>query len=158
MKQGSTIFLRGLIFIIGIVVIALWIIGVHWFANKLLEGELMYSQFVILLGLIIPALPFFFALYQTSKLLNFIDKNKAFSDLSVNALKNIKYSAIIISILFVIGMPIVYLIADKTDAPGLILIGLAITFAPVIIATFAAILQRLLQDAIDIKTENDLTV
>ncbi len=158
MKQGSTIFLRGLIFIIGIVVIALWIIGVHWFANKLLEGELMYSQFVILLGLIIPALPFFFALYQTSKLLNFIDKNKAFSDLSVNALKNLKYSAIIISILFVIGMPIVYLIADKTDAPGLILIGLAITFAPVIIATFAAILQRLLQDAIDIKTENDLTV
>ncbi|MGB9979878.1 DUF2975 domain-containing protein [Methanobacterium sp.] len=158
MKQRSTIFLRSLILIMGIAVFALWIIGAYWFANRLVEGELMYSQFVILLGLIIPAVPFFFALYQTLKLLNFIDKNKAFSNLSIKALKNIKYSAITISVLYVIGMPIVYLIADKTDAPGLILIGLAITSAPVVIATFAAILERLLQDAIDIKSENDLTV
>jgi hypothetical protein len=31
-------------------------------------------------------------------------------------------------------------------------------FAPMVIAVFAAVLQRLLQEAIYIKTENDLTV
>jgi len=158
MKRGSTIFLRGLIFIMGVAALALWIFSVYWFANMVVEGELLYLQYAILVGLIAPAIPFFFALYQTLKLLNFIDDNKAFSNLSVKALKNIKYSAIIISILYVMGMPVVFLIVKETDAPGLILLGLAITFAPVVIATFAAILQRLLQDAIAIKSENDLTV
>ncbi|MCZ3366818.1 MULTISPECIES: DUF2975 domain-containing protein [Methanobacterium] len=158
MERGSTIFLRGLISIMGLAVLVLCILGMYWFANRVLEGELIYLHYAILLGLIIPAVPFFFALYQTLKLLNFIDNNKAFSNLSVNALKNIKYSAVIISILYVICMPVVYLVAKETDAPGFILIGLAITFAPVVIATFAAILERLLKDAIDIKSENDLTV
>ena len=158
MERGSTIFLRGLISIMGLAVLALCILGMYWFANRAIEGELIYLHYAILLGLIVPSVPFFFALYQTLKLLNFIDNNKAFSNLSVNALKNIKYSAVIISILYVICMPVVYLVAKETDAPGFILIGLAITFAPVIIATFAAILQRLLQDAIAIKSENDLTV
>ena len=38
------------------------------------------------------------------------------------------------------------------------LVGLVIIFASMVIAVFAAVLQRLLQEAIDIKSENDLTV
>ena len=86
MERGSTIFLRGLISIMGLAVLALCILGVYWFANRALEGELIYLHYAILLGLIVPSVPFFFALYQTLKLLNFIDNNKAFSNLSVNAL------------------------------------------------------------------------
>ena len=104
------------------------------------------------------AIPFYFALYQAFKLLSYIDKNKAFSELSVKALKNIKYCAITISSLYVLGMPLFYLMAKKDDAPGIILIGLVIIFASMVIAVFAAVLQRLLQEAIDIKSENDLTV
>jgi ABC-type tungstate transport system substrate-binding protein len=51
-----------------------------------------------------------------------------------------------------------YPIADADDAPGLIIIGAAIACAPVVIAVFAAVLERLLQSAIDLKSENDLTV
>jgi len=36
--------------------------------------------------------------------------------------------------------------------------GLVIIFASVVIAAFAALLQKLLQNAIEIKSENDLTV
>jgi hypothetical protein len=36
--------------------------------------------------------------------------------------------------------------------------GSAIIFASMVIAVFAAVLQRLLQEAINIKSENDLTV
>ena len=55
-------------------------------------------------------------------------------------------------------LPFVYIIAEWDDAPGLILIGLVIIGASMVIAVFAAVLQRLLQEAIDIKSENDLTV
>jgi len=60
--------------------------------------------------------------------------------------------------LYVVGMPLFYLIAEMDDAPGIILIGLVMIFAALVIAVFAAVLQKLLKNAIDIKSENDLTV
>ena len=92
------------------------------------------------------------------KLLNYIDKNKVFSDASIKALKNIKYSAIAISLLYAAGMPYILYVADKDDAPGVVLIGLVIIFASFVIATAAAVFQRLVQSAVEIKSENDLTV
>jgi capsular polysaccharide biosynthesis protein len=44
------------------------------------------------------------------------------------------------------------------DAPGAIVIGLVIIFASIVIAVFAAVLEKLLRTAIDIKSENDLTI
>ena len=119
---------------------------------------LLIMKYLVLIDLYASAIPFYFALYQAFKLLSYIDKNKAFSELSVKALKKIKYCAITISILYVLGMPLFYLIAEKDDAPGVIVIGLVIIFASMVIAVFAAVLQKLLQEAIDIKSENDLTV
>lgn len=48
--------------------------------------------------------------------------------------------------------------AERDDAPGIIVIGLIIIFASMVIAVFAAVLQKLLKEAIAIKSENDLTV
>ena len=76
----------------------------------------------------------------------------------MNALKSIKRCTSAFSIVYVIIMPFVYLVADKDDAPGLVFFGLIPVFVGMVIAVFAAVLQRLLQDAIDIKSENDLTV
>jgi hypothetical protein len=92
------------------------------------------------------------------KLLRYIDSNSAFTALSVAAFKNIKNCAIIIGALFVIGMPYIYQAADRDDAPGVMAIGLVIAGASFVIATFAALLQNLVQNAVDIKSENDLTV
>ena len=103
------------------------------------------------------AVPFYFALYQAFNLLRYIDENTAFSELSVKALKNIKCCAITIIGLYVLGLPLFRFIAKKVDPP-IVLMGLIIIFASLVIAVFAAILQRLLQEAINIKSENDLTV
>ena len=73
-------------------------------------------------------------------------------------MKTIKYCAISIGLLYAMDMPFFYLVGEKDDAPGLILLGLVITFAPTVIAVFAAVLEKLLKDAIDIKSENDLTI
>ncbi|WNV78064.1 DUF2975 domain-containing protein [Bacillus atrophaeus] len=160
MKRGTTLFLKIAVFLIGIPVLALCIFLVPEIANFAAElyPDIVCIKYLVLINLYASAIPFYFALYQAFKLLSYIDKNKAFSELSVRALKNIKYCAMTISILFVVGMPLFYLMAEKDDAPGIILIGLVVIFASMVIAVFAAVLQKLLKEAIDIKSENDLTV
>ncbi|MCV4231477.1 DUF2975 domain-containing protein [Virgibacillus sp. LDC1] len=160
MKRGSTLFLRIAVILIGIPVLALCVFVVPEIANFMAElyPDHTYLKYLVFIDLYATAIPFYFALYQAYKLLGYIDKNKAFSELSVRVLKNIKNCAVIISSLFVVGMPLFYLIAEKDDAPGIILIGMALIFASMVIAVFAAVLQKLLKEAIDIKSENDLTV
>ena len=160
MKVGTTLFLKIAVILIGIPVLALCIFVVPEIANFAAElyPDMTYLKYLILIDLYASAIPFYFALYQAFKLLSFIDKNKAFSELSVRALKTIKNCAITISVLYVAGMPLFYLMAEMDDAPGIILIGMVVIFASMVIAVFAAVLQRLLQEAIDIKSENDLIV
>jgi hypothetical protein len=160
MKRGTTLFLKAAVILIGIPVLALCIFVVPEIANFAAElyPEMTYIQFLVYLDLYASAIPFYIALYQAFKLLGYIDNNKAFSELSVRVLKNIKYCANTISSVYVVGMPLFYLIAEKDDAPGIIVIGLIMIFASMVIAVFAAVLQRLLTEAIELKSENDLTV
>jgi hypothetical protein len=152
MKQVSTLFLRGVIVFIGLIVLAICL----FILPAGVRAEEMYRP--ILIGLYVAAVPFYGALFQTMKLLQYIDTDKAFSDLSILALKRIKYCALAIWALFVAGLPLLYDRANKDDAPGVLALGLVIAFASFVIATFAEVLQKLLQNAIAIKTENDLTV
>jgi hypothetical protein len=48
---------------------------------------------------------------------------------------------------------------SKDDDPvGAIAIGILTTFTSMVIATAAAVFEKLLQNAVDIKSENDLTI
>lgn len=165
MKQrGSTLFLRIAVICIGIPVLALCIFLLPNIAGEAIEqfqmgGKTLASVvFGLLFIMYVSAVPFYFALYQALKLLGYIDKNQAFSELSVVGLKKIRNCALTISGLYAVAVPLLYVIAQWDDAPGVILIGLVIVGASLVIAVFAALLQRLLQEAIDIKNENDLTV
>lgn len=158
--KRETLFLKVVVFLMGLPVLALSIFVLPEIAEFFAElnPKLDFLQYPFLIGLYVTVIAFFAALYQTLRLLSYIDKNEAFSDLSVLALKNIKNCAITISALFVVFMPLVYLMAEADDAPGMILIGMVIIFGSMVIAVFAAVLQKLLKNAIDIKSENDLTV
>ncbi|WP_262481798.1 DUF2975 domain-containing protein [Bacillus sp. CH30_1T] len=158
MMKRETLFLKIAVFLIGTPVLALCVFGLPWLAKDAAGSELAYLIYGILVVMYVSAIPFFVALYQAIRLLSYIDKNNAFSELSVKSLKNIKYCATTISIVYVAGMPLFYLMGEKDDAPGVILIGMMFVFAPLVIAVFAAVLQKLLKNAIDIKSENDLTV
>ena len=154
MKTGSTLFLKVVIYLIGLAVLALCVVLL---GNAFSKGKAgIFTP--ILLGMTVAAIPFFIGLYQGLLLLGYIDKNTAFSNLSVKAIKNIKNCAFTISVLYAAGMPYIIYVADKDDAPGAVLMGLVFIFAPLVISVFAAVLQKLLQNAIDIKSENDLTV
>lgn len=160
MKRGTTLFLKVAVILLGLPILALCIFFVPGMAGYAAEifTDFPLIEVLVLIYVYGTTIPFYFALYQAYQLLTFIDKNKAFSDLSVKALKMIKRCAVLISILYVIFLPFIYILAEADDAPGLILIGMFIVFASTVIAVFAAVLQRLLQEAINIKSENDLTV
>ncbi|WP_100012988.1 DUF2975 domain-containing protein [Lentibacillus sediminis] len=163
MKQVSTLFLKIIIIIIGIPVLALCLFVLPQIVNEAVGqaangAALGYIVLGILIVMYIAAIPFYLALYQTLKLLSYIEKNQAFSQASVIALKKIKNYAKILSGLYIVILPLVSIVAEWDDAPGLLLIGMVISGASFVIAVFASVLQRLLQQAIDIKEENDLTV
>ncbi|MEA0555342.1 DUF2975 domain-containing protein [Lysinibacillus irui] len=155
--KRETLFLKIAVFLMGLPVLALCIWVVPRVALNTGEHSPVLTIFA-LLGVYATAIAYFVALYTTIKLLSYIDQNIAFSELSVKALIKIKYCAIIISSVYVVGMPLIYYAAEVDDAPGLILIGMVIVFASFVVAVFAAVLQKLLKNAIDIKSENDLTV
>lgn len=161
MKRGSTFFLRAVILFIGLVILAPCIFLLPDFASQAAKAfpKISFLKYPFLVCMYLASTLFIFALYQAFILLGYIDKGKAFSELSIKVLSNIKKSTIMTSILlYIAGMPAVYLVAEVDDAPGLILVGLVFTSVPLVIATFVAILQRLLQEAVDIKSENDFTV
>ena len=158
--KRETLFLKVAVFLMGIPVLALCIFSVPAIArgfSEIIPG-MGYVQYLVYIGLYATALAYFLALYQAYRLLSYIDRNEAFSDLSVKALKNIKYCAMAISGFYVLLMPIIYLFAEYDDAPGVIVIGMIMIFGAMVIAVFAAVLQKLLNTAIEIKSENELTV
>ena len=158
MKKGSTIFLQFVIVLIGIGVLALMLWEPH------LEGRNahatlteIYFKDPFLAYAYIGSIPFFVALYQAFKVLGYAGQNTVFSAAAVKALQTIKYCAIAI-IGFVAGAEIIIMLSNSDDRAGGVFMGVLITFVSVIIATAAAMFQRILQSAVEIKSENDLVV
>ena len=162
MKKGSTIFLQVVIVLIGIGALALllWeprIEGVNAHATTLYQ---IYFDDPFLALVYVGSIPFFIALYQAFKVLGYVGQNKFFSVAAVKGLRTIKYCAIAI-IGFVVAEEIFILLMNNSDNdnPGApIFIGALITFGCIVVATAAAVFERLLQTAVDLKSENDLTV
>ncbi|MCE7915916.1 MAG: DUF2975 domain-containing protein [Nitrosomonas sp. PRO4] len=158
MKKGSTLFLKFVICLIAIVALT-WLI---WFPQ--LEGRAATLDLIsiyldpLIIYAYIGSIPFFVALYQAFNLLGYVDKNKVFSQLAVKAVSIIKYCALIFSGFIVLGILYIRLIVKGEDSAGVTALGIFTTFASIVIATAAAVFQKLIQNAVDIKSENDLTV
>ena len=155
--KRETLFLK-----IVVVIIGLPIAGILAYLTYDLITVPKTKEFLLFIPMVmvlyLAAIPYFIALYQTIKLLGYIDCNHAFSQFSVQALKVIKRCAITISGLFIVDLPFLFRIADVDDAPGIVLFSLIIILASTVIAVFAAVLQKLLTNALEIKSENDLTI
>ena len=158
MKRSSTFFLKVVLLLIAIGALA----GMIWFPQT--EGRATNLDLIsiytdpFIIYIYIASTPFFIGLYQAFKLLNFIDANKAFSQAAVNTLKNMKFASL--SLIGFIALAVLYIrfFAHGDDPAGPTALGIFAVFAAAVIATAAAVFQKLLQNAVDIKSENDLTV
>src|SRR6476659_2498001 len=140
MKRSSTVFLQVVIVLIGIGALTLMLWEPH------IEGRnahatlfQIYFNDPFLAYAYIASVPFLVALYQAFKVLGYAD--------------------CAISIIgFVAVGEISILLGDSDDGAGGVFIGLLISFGALVIAAAAAMFERILQSAVDMKLENDLTV
>lgn len=160
MKKGSTTFLQCVIILLGVVALAVMI------RFPQTEGRAAHLDLLsiyanpFIIYLYISSLTFFVALFQAFKLLRYVDQNKMFSQAAVKAVKNIKYCAITFIGFILAAEAYLFLFErSKSDDPaGGVAMGVLLIFVSAVIATAAAVFQKLLQNAVDLQSENDLTV
>jgi hypothetical protein len=159
MKRISIIFLQAVVVLIGIVALAILI------RFPMTEGRAqnldlfsIYADPFILYGYA-SSFVFFVALYKAFKLLGYIGQNKLFSLNSVRTLRSIKYCAIIFTILIVLAGLYIRIFHNKDDDPaGFLAMCMVMTFISIAFATALAVFEKILQNAVDMKAENDLTI
>ena len=158
MKRSSTMFLQAVIVLIGLGALAFMLWEPH------VEGRnahatlfQIYFKDPFLVYAYIASIPFFAALYEAFMVLGYVRQDKTFSQATVNSLRIIKYCAlaligfVAVSVIFMLG-------GDREDRPAGLFMRILVTFPSIIVATAAAICERVLQNAVDLKSENDLTV
>ena len=157
MKRGSTIFLQVVIVLLGVGVLAflLWephVEGVNAHATLF---EMYFDRFIAYAYM--GSIPFFVALYQAFKLLGYIRRNEIFSQRSVRALRTIKYCAL--AIIGFVAVSVIFMIGgDRDDRPGGTFMRILITFPSIVVAVAADVFERILQNAVDIKSKTNLIV
>lgn len=160
MKRVATIFLRAALIVIGLGVaaICLFLIPAMWgeVANEYFSYA--YAIYAVFIAICLAAIPYFVGVYKAWQLLSSIDKGRAFSLESVKIVRIIAACAAVISIIYIASLPFFYIWAQADDAPGLVIIGMMLVGLPTIVSVFAALLQRLISEAADLKSENELTV
>jgi len=160
MKRGSTIFLQVVLVLLGLGVITflLW--------EPQLEGRNVnatvfeiYFKDPFLAYIYLAFVPFFVGLYQAFRLLGYARRDEVFSDRSVRAFRIIKFCALTTAV-FIIGAEayIFIFVRGTDDVAGGVMMGAFIILVCAVIGTAAAVFERILQNAVDIKSENDLTV
>jgi hypothetical protein len=158
MKRSSTLFLKSVILLIALGVLA----GMIWFPQT--EGRAANLSLIsiytdpFIIYIYIASTPFFVGLYQAFRLLNLIDAGKAFSQGAVNTLKAMKFASLALIGFIILALLYIRFFARVDDPAGPTMLGILASFAAAVIATAAGVFQKLLQNAVDIKSENDLTV
>ena len=152
-----TIFLQAVIVLIGIGALALMLWEPH-IEGRNAHATLfeIYFKDPFLAYAYLASIPFFVALYQAFKVLGYIRQNKAFSQATVKALRTIKFCALAI-IGFVAVGELFIMLGNSDDRAGGVFLGFLINFGYLVIAAAPAIFERVLENAVDIRSENDLT-
>lgn len=158
MKRGPSLFLRAVLVLVGICALAFLLWEPH-IEGRNLHATLfeIYFKDPFLAYAYIGSIPFFVGLYHAFKVLGYAGRNKEFSPSAVRSLRTIKYCAIALVGFVAVGEVFIVL-GDSDDRAGGVFMGIVITFASIVVATAMAVLERALQNAVDMKSENDLTV
>jgi hypothetical protein len=160
MKRAFTIFLQVVLALLGVGVLALLL----W--EPQVEGRNVnatlfeiYFKDPFLAYIYLAFVPFCVGLTRAFKILGYARRNEMFSQHSVRALRIIKYCALTTAIFIVGAEAYIFIFVRGTDdVAGGVMMGAFIILVSAIIATAAAVFQRILQNAVAIKFENDLTV
>lgn len=160
MKKASTVFLQVVLVLVAVGALTLLLV------EPTREGRnahatlfQVYFNDPFLAYAYTASIAFFTALYQAFKLLGYARSNEVISPRSVKALRRIKYCGIAL-VAFVLGAEAhaFLFVRGKDDIAGGVMMGLILIFLSSVAATAAAVFERTMQSAVELKSENDLTV
>jgi hypothetical protein len=159
MKRGSILFLKAVLVLVaaGVLAFLIWEPQAESVnANADLVSIYFLDPFVAYAY--VGSLPFFFGVYQAFKLLGYVGQGQAFTPAAVKALRRIRYCALIVMGFIAGGEAYIILGVQGEDSAGAVAMGIIVSFICVVTATAAAMFERVVQSAVDLKLENDLTV
>lgn len=158
MKRSSTIFLQFVIVLFAILALTIMLRVPQTEGRNVHATQFeIYFKDPMLAYAYTASIPFFIALYQAFRILGYVRRDAAFSPATVHALRTIKYCAIAI-LCFVIVSVAFLPFGDKEDRPPGVMMRIVASFGALIVITAAAIFERISQNAVDLKSEHDLTV
>lgn len=158
MNRSSTVFLQILIVLLGIVVLSFMLWEPHIEGRNANATPIeIYFQDPFLAYAYVASISFFVALYQAFRVLGYAAQNKVFSQPAVNALRTIKHCAMAVIGFVALGLVFI-LMSHEDDKAGGIAMGISVIFGSIVVTSAAAMFEKILQKAVDLKSENDLTV
>jgi hypothetical protein len=154
LERSSTLFLKLILLVLSLAVLTFC----GFLLYQITQSDSLGDYQPILIGVLISTIPFLYVFYQAYNLLNNIDANLSLTDSSVNSLRIIKACSFLISLMYLMGSPFIFNVAQQDDAPGVVLINIILIMGPFSVGVFTYILQKLLINAIGYKSENELTI
>lgn len=149
MKRISAIFLQIVTALVGIGALAFMLL------EPLFEGRnanatlfQVYFNDLFLAYAYTASIAFFVALYQAFRVLGYVRQNMTFSQVTVKALRIIKYCAMTIIGFIVPAVAYLFIVRPGDDIAGGVFMGFLITLISSVIAATAAMLEGVLREAL----------
>ena len=158
MKRSSTLFLRLVISLMAVAALAVCGMGVP----RMVADEVSRHPngvgvpYAIMVCAYILCIPFFTALYQGFRVLNFIDHDKTFSNATAASLRLIRGCALIIGASFLAGIITLRVLSAGTDEDpaGPTAIAMVIMFFCLTVTAVSTVIEKQILKAIALKTES----
>ncbi|MDT2639978.1 DUF2975 domain-containing protein [Enterococcus dongliensis] len=148
-------FLNAALVLISLLVVFITVVfSIQFFSEKIRP----FFVSCLLVSFIVSVLLGFRVLFLLAKMLRYIKKSEAFSMKTLKVVSAIKKTILLISIVFLGILPFFYTVADRQDAPGILVIGFALVLLPFTAFIFSQIVEELFKNAAELKTDNELTI
>lgn len=157
MKRKSTVLLQIVVVLVGLGALA-FLVWEPQTEGRNAHATLLQTYFTdpFLAYVYVASIPFFVALYQVFKVLGYAAHDQAFSLETVKAVRRIRYCALTM-VGFVVVSVFFLLMADPDDRPAGMFLRAIVVFSSIVIATAATVSERLLQNAVAVKSRNGRT-
>ena len=158
MRSNKTSILKFSIVILALTVLYL---SVFWLSKTISAYQSDYHNLLTVLnvikyGLYTSAIFFFVGIYFILELINLIEKDIFFSKKALNNLSFLKY--IIFTILVLYSSVLLYVYIRVGFIKSIFIVGGLVIFITAFLIIFIEIFIQLLEKAVNIKLENDLTI
>ena len=144
MKKFITYVLSGLLILIGFIIFLMCAFVLPSIADDVVRHspEVMYLKNPILFGMYATAIPFFYAIYATMRIIFTAEKDLIYLGKIKGYLTQISYCAVVIILLYIAGFTI--LDVSKALPPIVAILGIIIIIISSIVATAASFIRGVL--------------